>query len=1365
MIPDVDDEAGGPARSRSGASDRYQFEALLGQGGMAVVHRVLDRATGRRIALKRLRVASGDNPERAIVLFEREYLTLTQLAHPRVVEAYDYGVDEQGPYYTMELLDDGDLQSLSPLAWRRVCTLARDVCSALALLHSRRMVYRDLSPRNVRCTSDGLAKLIDFGAMTPMGPSRELVGTLPFVPPEALNQQPLDARTDLYALGATLYYTLVQRHAYPARDVSQLRDFWRSRPRRPSELVPGIPEALDCLIMDLMHLDPAVRPANAAEVMAKLGAIAGLRASEQVLVSQAYLSNPTLVGRGTVLAQARKLTLRALHQRGVAMMIRGAPGLGRSRLLDACVLEAKLAGLTVLRADSTDAQKGSYGVLRSLASQLLKAVPLTAHSLAQPELALLGHAVPELLPRDGEEVQLEHCEDPQQLHRRVQQALRHWLLEVSRARPLLLAIDDLPRIDESSAACVALLAQHVADHAIVIASSVGNEDIEESPVRGAVELLAGASTMFEVEPLTLELTEQLLGSVFGEVPNLHLVARYVQQVSGGNPRDIMRLAQHLVTEQVVQYQAGAWSLPAQLDASSLPASMADAMHARIEHLTVDQRQLALAFACEPGLTFSFEECAALAPNARAARTAYLMQALDLLVSSDVLLYAGERYSLRQQGWIAPITAVSTLEQIHQAHLRLAAVFEQRGGGFRVAQHLLKGGELDRGLDALLVHAAESEQRTDASSRAFYELLQSLPRDWLSTYEHALQVCEQHARPLKQRDALLSRLNGLVAHAVTETDGYAYIEARLEQLRIDSGLDLYAELPSTLDPGAKLKKALEEATARFLRTPERERVLDPGSAIKQLPKCVLAAVGTISFTSDYSAWCRIPSLTPLIPLSPTIAVVQHLVDGVGARIAGRSEAAIATYETLLERIAQPDHAGLTTMHHLATHMRVTSSIGTLEAAMGRASSLERADQVAQEAFFAPQAMFIRHIYHVWQGDTGEAARCKQQIEIVRIESNGQYGFEGQHLLSELAAYSIADDMTRVKRATDAVEPRAQIHRAWQPVLHFGRGEYQRIRGDYQAALEQFEQALALIPDGHHQIWANLAGAHLRTLSELGQHEEAIRLGSVYLQQAEGLELGFVRNYIRMPLSLALSKAREHAAAVALAETVIDDFVRLGSTGLNLAAAYETRARIALEAGDEASFERHSALFAEQSRGRLLSTKYQRAAARQSTADPSVLDEFSIVSQFTSTLENCQTSAQRARCGLEYLGRQSGASAGLLYTNSDSGLICTASFGELEPSPELDRWAREYFERELEDEADDTAAFSEPPDEDAPDARFTEEGQRLVPVLLSHQAKRGFAITGVALLITDADTHFTYPSRIAAELSRSVASAGDVEEAYT
>src|SRR5262245_44468166 len=119
-------------------ADRYEIHELLGRGGMASVYRATDRALARQVALKQLTM-DPEAPERASAsaLFEREFHTLAQLRHPHVIAVYDYGVGTDGsPFYTMELLDGGDLRERAPLGWRDACRLVFDVCSALALLHS-----------------------------------------------------------------------------------------------------------------------------------------------------------------------------------------------------------------------------------------------------------------------------------------------------------------------------------------------------------------------------------------------------------------------------------------------------------------------------------------------------------------------------------------------------------------------------------------------------------------------------------------------------------------------------------------------------------------------------------------------------------------------------------------------------------------------------------------------------------------------------------------------------------------------------------------------------------------------------------------------------------------------------------------------------------------------------------------------------------------------------------------------------------------------------------------------------------------------------------------------------------------------------
>src|SRR5262245_55820568 len=127
----IETGAGDPSR----IGGRYIVHRQLGRGGMATVHQVHDGVLGRDVALKQLSLSEKSaDPRFATAMFEREFHTLSSLAHPSIIEVYDYGIDEAGPYYTMELLDGGDLRQKTPVPWRDACVMLYDVCSSLALI-------------------------------------------------------------------------------------------------------------------------------------------------------------------------------------------------------------------------------------------------------------------------------------------------------------------------------------------------------------------------------------------------------------------------------------------------------------------------------------------------------------------------------------------------------------------------------------------------------------------------------------------------------------------------------------------------------------------------------------------------------------------------------------------------------------------------------------------------------------------------------------------------------------------------------------------------------------------------------------------------------------------------------------------------------------------------------------------------------------------------------------------------------------------------------------------------------------------------------------------------------------------------------
>jgi serine/threonine-protein kinase len=257
--------------------ERYNIVGELGHGGTARVLRATDLANQREVALKHLILPKDPaNHEAAIARFRGEFYTLAELKHPRVIAVFDYGVAaDAAPFYTMELLDGGDLREQLPVPWRTACRWVFDVCSSLALLHSRRLLHRDISPRNIRCTRDGRAKLIDFGAMTPMlAGGAAIVGTPAYIAPESLFSSALDARTDLFSLGATFYIALTGHMPYPGRSFAEVREAWQEEPVPPSTRAPDIPPELDDLVLAMVCVEPSRRPQSAFEVMQRLAAVA-----------------------------------------------------------------------------------------------------------------------------------------------------------------------------------------------------------------------------------------------------------------------------------------------------------------------------------------------------------------------------------------------------------------------------------------------------------------------------------------------------------------------------------------------------------------------------------------------------------------------------------------------------------------------------------------------------------------------------------------------------------------------------------------------------------------------------------------------------------------------------------------------------------------------------------------------------------------------------------------------------------------------------------------------------------------------------------------------------------------------------------
>ncbi len=239
-----------PSTKRLG---KYLLKSKLGQGGMGVVYAALDERLRRDVALKVLPKSMAANEE-AVRRFVREARAAARINHPNVVSVYDVDQIDGHCFIARELIGGGSVQELlrdGPIEWRRATRLIADACRGLVAAHALGLIHRDIKPSNLMLTTDGVLKLTDFGlvkdaesSQQTMTRSGSLIGTPQYMSPEQCQGEPVDPRSDLYALGATWFALLTGRAPFAELDPMQAMFAHCSRPLSdPRAVQPDIPAA------------------------------------------------------------------------------------------------------------------------------------------------------------------------------------------------------------------------------------------------------------------------------------------------------------------------------------------------------------------------------------------------------------------------------------------------------------------------------------------------------------------------------------------------------------------------------------------------------------------------------------------------------------------------------------------------------------------------------------------------------------------------------------------------------------------------------------------------------------------------------------------------------------------------------------------------------------------------------------------------------------------------------------------------------------------------------------------------------------------------------------------------------------------
>ncbi len=304
---------------------RYRVISRLGSGGMADVYLAEDQLLGRQLAVKVLHHHFAEDQE-FVERFRREASSAAALSHPNIVAIFDRG-EWNGTYYiAMEYVAGRSLKTvvheqgaLDPAAAIDIVT---QILRAARFAHKRGVIHRDLKPHNVILDEEGRARVTDFGiakaGASDMTLTGSIMGTAQYLSPEQAQGQTVSGRSDLYAVGIILYELLTGSVPFDGETAVAIAFKQVSaEPRAPSERQPGVPAALDAVVLRALAKDPAQRFADAEEFIAALQqaraalpisagtAFAGAIAGTALATEEPYGAAAPATGAGARLCRSR----------------------------------------------------------------------------------------------------------------------------------------------------------------------------------------------------------------------------------------------------------------------------------------------------------------------------------------------------------------------------------------------------------------------------------------------------------------------------------------------------------------------------------------------------------------------------------------------------------------------------------------------------------------------------------------------------------------------------------------------------------------------------------------------------------------------------------------------------------------------------------------------------------------------------------------------------------------------------------------------------------------------------------------------------------------------------------------------------
>ena len=1038
----------------------YEILAPLGAGGMGQVFKARDARLGREVAIKVLPPhLSGDPVARERM--RREAIAAAALDHPFICKVFEIGEVPQetggAVFIVMEFVRGETLHarlSAGPMPLPEALTVTSEIVEALEAAHARRIVHRDLKPANVMISAQGHVKVMDFGLAKdlsadaarqtqtvaahqgPLTGQGERVGTPAYMSPEQIVGDALDARSDIFSLGVLVCELVSGIHPFqrPTMAATVSAVLQEAPVIAPPASVGDLPSSVRQILHRMLAKAPADRYQTMSDVrrdLMHLTASTGTMSAPIAAASADKVGQTRrwpMVGREAERGELITRLEEALAGRGSLVLIGGEPGIGKTRLTESVLDEARRRGCLCLVGHAYEMEGAPpYVPFIEMLEYSARVVPAAAfrHALGDG-----GSEIAKLLPdlqRMFPDIPPGIAVPPEQQRWRLFNAYRDFVVRSCQMSPIVVVLEDLHWADEPTLQLLLHVAPGFAALPLLVLGTYRDVELDVTrPFAKVLETLIRQrhATRMALRRLPAAGVDALLTAMSGR-PAPASLARVIFQETEGNPFFVEEVFQHLREEGRVFDDRGEWRTDLRVDALDVPEGVRLVIGRRLERLSEATRR-ALTVAAVIGRSFSLPLLEALDDTGGDAILDAVEEAERAHLLAPQRVGREMRYLFAHELIRQTLADALSLPRRQRLHARIAAAIER-----------VYAGSVDKHVSALAHHLYQAGAAADAEKTSAY----------------LIKAADEARTAAAHEDALRH-----VDHALS----------LWEEERSDRVADL-------LERRALALRSLgrpDEAIAALSRA---AAMWDAGASAARLSRTGYELGATLGWQArPADAVSAIDAVLHRLSAAPTIVRAPLEVVGALWQCAAGDGAGLEKFERIRDRAAQSPELGAM-VRAVEPHLRWF--LGDLRGCIESSRAVAEASLSSGQEWLAADVEWMGPLGHCFGGRPAAARAGLDEMEqrAVRVGHHGARVVFRQ--LRGIMAVLVADFDAAVQRFVEAGEIGRAAGSPWVYFPNLTLGTQACHLGRFDEGLAQVRAVVEIEPDTY---WCFLSRSYLLRL---------------------------------------------------------------------------------------------------------------------------------------------------------------------------------------------------------------------------------------------------------------------------------------------